>query len=140
MGKSKTRGNGEGSIYYSKSKKYWVGQYTIGINNEGKPRRKTIYGKTRKEVKEKIEQLVTEIKTNKYVEKSNIVFKDIAKEIVCPVLAINGREDITVPEIMTAEHRQAIKGIIQKYYDDCGHSVPNDQPDLLAKDILEFIR
>lgn len=65
--------------------------------------------------------------------------EDIAKNIVCPVLAINGKQDITVPEIMTSENRQAIKGIIQKYYDDCGHSVPNDQPELLTKDVLEFI-
>lgn len=65
--------------------------------------------------------------------------EDIAKNIVCPVLAINGKQDITVPEIMTSENRQAIKGIIQKYYDDCGHSVPNDQPELLTKDVLEFV-
>lgn len=65
--------------------------------------------------------------------------EDIAKNIVCPVLAINGKQDITVPEIMTSENRQAIKGIVQKYYDDCGHSVLNDQPEMLVKDILEFI-
>ena len=63
-----------------------------------------------------------------------------AKNIVCPVLALNGVTDITTPEIMTSENRAAIKQIEQKYYEDCGHSVINDQPDLLVEDILNFIK
>lgn len=65
--------------------------------------------------------------------------ENIAKDIICPVLAINGKQDITTPEVMTAENRQAIKGVIQKYYEDCGHSVLNDQPQQLVNDVLEFI-
>lgn len=65
--------------------------------------------------------------------------EDIAKNIVCPVLALNGKSDITVPEIMTSENRAHIKQIEQKYYDDCGHSLPVDQPELLVQDIVEFI-
>lgn len=65
--------------------------------------------------------------------------EDIAKNIVCPVLAVNGRQDITVPEIMTAENREAIKHLVQIYYEDCGHSVVNDEPRQLLKDMLEFI-
>ena len=65
--------------------------------------------------------------------------ENIAKNIVCPVLAINGKQDITVPEVMTSENREAINGIVQKYYDDCGHSVLNDQPQQLLKDMLDFI-
>lgn len=64
--------------------------------------------------------------------------EDIAKNIVCPVLAVNGKQDITVSEVMTSENRQAIKQITQKYYDDCGHSVLNDQPEQLLQDLLEF--
>ncbi len=66
--------------------------------------------------------------------------EDIAKNIVCPVLALNGKTDITVPEIMTSENRTHIKQIEQKYYDDCGHSLLVDQPELLVYDILEFIK
>lgn len=43
------RGNGEGSIYYRNSDKKWVGSVTLG-----KGKRKVIYGKTRKEVQEKL--------------------------------------------------------------------------------------
>lgn len=66
--------------------------------------------------------------------------EDIAKNIKCPVLALNGRQDITTPEVMTAENREAIPHIKQVYYEDCGHSILNDQPDLLLNDILEFIK
>jgi integrase len=43
------RGNGEGSIYYRNSDRKWVGSVTLG-----KGKRKVIYGKTRKEVQEKL--------------------------------------------------------------------------------------
>lgn len=65
--------------------------------------------------------------------------EDISKNIVCPVLALNGRQDITTPEIMTSENRSHIKQIEQKYYDDCGHSILVDQPELLIADVLAFI-
>ena len=65
--------------------------------------------------------------------------EDIAKNIKCPVLALNGKQDITVPEIMTSENRSHIKHIEQKYYDDCGHSLLVDQPVQLINDLVEFI-
>lgn len=68
MGK---RGNGEGSIYYSENLKRWVGQYTYN----GK--RKSIYGKTRTELKDKLNKTLVEIGDNKYVDKSNYTLIDI---------------------------------------------------------------
>ncbi len=44
------RGNGEGSIYYRNSDRKWVGSVTLG-----KGKRKVIYGRTRKEVQEKLQ-------------------------------------------------------------------------------------
>ena len=40
---------------------------------------------------------------------------------------------------MTSENRSHIKQIEQKYYDDCGHSILVDQPELLIADVLAFI-
>lgn len=45
------RGNGEGSIFYSEKLNRWVGQFTAGRKADGKLNRKSLYGKTRKEVK-----------------------------------------------------------------------------------------
>ena len=55
------RGNGEGTIYFKESKKKWVGQVTLGRDANGKQIRKTFYGNTRKEVKEKMESLKKEM-------------------------------------------------------------------------------
>ena len=76
----KKRGNGEGTIYYIETKKKWTGQVTLGRDNEGKQIRKTFYGDTRKEVKDKMDLLQREMMTGKDVgnQKSAV---DIAQEI-----------------------------------------------------------
>ena len=49
------RGNGEGSIYYRNSDGKWVGSVTLGTG-----KRKVFYGKTRKEVQEKLKIVLHE--------------------------------------------------------------------------------
>lgn len=49
------RANGEGSIAFYSSRNCYRGQLTIGVDESGKPKRKSFYGKTKKEVKEKME-------------------------------------------------------------------------------------
>lgn len=68
MGK---RGNGEGSIVYHKTLKRWMGSYTYN----GK--RKSVYGKTRTEVKDKLNKALVNIVDNKYVDKSDFTLIDI---------------------------------------------------------------
>ena len=56
MGRTlKKRGNGEGTIYYIESMKKWIGQVTLGRDKDGKQIRKSLYGNTRKEVKDKMD-------------------------------------------------------------------------------------
>lgn len=49
------RANGEGSITFYSSRNCYRGQLTIGIDEKGKAKRKSFYGKTKKEVKEKMD-------------------------------------------------------------------------------------
>lgn len=49
------RANGEGSIAFYSSRNCYRGQLTIGVDENGKPKRKSFYGKTKKEVKEKMD-------------------------------------------------------------------------------------
>ena len=65
------RGNGEGSIYYSENLKRWIGQYTYN----GK--RKSLYAKTRKEVKNKLNKALVSIVDNKYIDKSDYTLLDL---------------------------------------------------------------
>ncbi len=48
------RGKGEGSIYQRESDNRWVGMVDLGYGADGKRKRKPIYGKTRKEVADKM--------------------------------------------------------------------------------------
>jgi len=67
---TKRRGNGEGSIS-KRSDGSWLGQVSIGNDpGTGKPKRKSFYGKTRKEVADKMAQLMQEVRNGTYVEPS----------------------------------------------------------------------
>lgn len=73
------RGNGEGTII--KTKDYWIAEYTLGYV-DGKRKYKRLYGKTRKEVKEKLDKLIIELGTNTYVEKTKITLYFICKNLI----------------------------------------------------------
>lgn len=76
------RGNGEGTIYFSEKLNKWVGQFTAGRKDNGKLNRKSVYGNTRKEVKEKITQKLAEVQNNTFIEKNDITVYELAKEII----------------------------------------------------------
>lgn len=79
MGK---RGNGEGTIYYSEKLKRWVGQFTAGVKTDGKINRKTVYGKTRKEVSEKIIKSQNEVNNEIFIDKDNVTLKEIIELLI----------------------------------------------------------
>ena len=70
MAKTKTRGNGEGTIF--NNGKYWVGQVTVGRNPEtGTLKRKTVYAKTKREASEKIVELQNTINKGIFTDATN---------------------------------------------------------------------
>ena len=81
MKKKRRRGNGEGTVFEDKKNKRWVGQYITGINSEGKPIRKSVYGKTQKEVLNKLNEIKYEINKDIYVEKNGIELIKIMEDI-----------------------------------------------------------
>ena len=50
------RGKGEGSIF-QRDDGLWVGRISLGYDAQGKRIQKTVYGKTKTEVQEKLEKL-----------------------------------------------------------------------------------
>ena len=90
MGKRKTRGNGEGTIFQRvrNGKKVWVAEYTTVVNN--KKTTITRYGKTRAEVKDKLEKndKIEQIKENlliKYKEENSGLSDNELKELLTKV-------------------------------------------------------
>ena len=70
----KRRSNGEGTIF-KRSDGRWTGQITLDLGNE-QYKRKTVYGKSQKEVKEKLEQLRMECRQGRVIETSDMPLEE----------------------------------------------------------------
>lgn len=69
------RGNGEGSIFQDKNGR-WRGVITMEINANGTQKKKIFYGKTRKEVSEKVNQALANIKNHNCIESSKMLLSE----------------------------------------------------------------
>lgn len=68
---AKKKSNGEGSVTKRADGKY-MGQVTVGRDPQnGKLKRKTVYGKTKKEVQEKLNKLKYELQIGSYIDNSD---------------------------------------------------------------------
>ena len=77
---SKTRrSNNEGSIYQRKDG-LWTGMATIGYDDNGKIKRKAVYGKSKLEVANKLTELTNRISTQNYEMVENATLKTLMKE------------------------------------------------------------
>lgn len=83
------RGNGEGTIYYSEKLNKWVGQFTAGRKPDGKINRKSVYGNTRKEVKEKLTIAISQVQSNTYIHSNDTTVYDLGKYIIDRKLETN---------------------------------------------------
>ena len=92
MGK---RGNGEGTIYYSEKLNKWVGQFVAGRKADGKLNRKSVYGNTRKEVKEKMTKALAEVQTNTYIDKTDITIGQLGEELINKKIESNNIREST---------------------------------------------
>ena len=81
MKKKRRRGNGEGTIFVDKKNKRWIGQYISGISADGKIIRKSVYGKTQKEVVNKLNDVKYKMNNDMYIEKNGIKLVKIMEDI-----------------------------------------------------------
>ena len=107
MPRKKTRNaNGSHTIYYVENKKHWQGQICIGFKEDGKPNRKSVYGKTRKEVADKIKQIEYGIHTGTFTDKSEITIYHLAKQMIDESYNLNEIKDSTY-----YRHLATLKGL-----------------------------
>lgn len=76
------RANGDGALYYDKSKKIYRGQVVIGYDENGKPKRKSVSGKNPTEVKQKLKQIEYQIFSGDFRDESNITIYHLAKQMI----------------------------------------------------------
>ena len=85
--KKKKNGNGEGSVY--KFKNGYRGQVVVGIDDEGKPIRRSVTGASKKEVNEKITLIKNSIVTGTYVAPDMIPLPELARQMLKDDLNMN---------------------------------------------------
>jgi integrase len=73
------RGNGEGNITYIQSRQVWMGRIMVGYKPDGKINRKTVYGKTKKEVSEKLREIGTQITIGMDFDSATMLVSDWAR-------------------------------------------------------------
>lgn len=71
-----------GTIYFSEKLNKWVGQFTAGRKADGSLNRKSVYGNTRKEVKEKMTKALSEVQNKTYIEKNDITIVNLGQQII----------------------------------------------------------
>lgn len=81
--------NGDGSIYYSEKLRRYVGQVSIGKDENGKTNRKTVYGRTYAECKTKKEKLENLRDTGTMLSRENITIYSLAKQMADYKLNLN---------------------------------------------------
>lgn len=79
---AKRRARGDGAVYFDEKRNLYVGQIGLGFDFYGKRKRKTVYGKTKKEVREKLKNIEFQIYTGTFVDKSDITIYHLAKQIL----------------------------------------------------------
>lgn len=78
----KRRSKGDGAIYFDEKRNLYIGQMTLGFDENGKRKRKTVYGHTKTEVKEKIKAVEFQVFSGSFVNASSITFYQLAKQIL----------------------------------------------------------
>lgn len=68
------RGNNEGSIYKDRARNRWIGQYTINTSDGTK--RKSVYGATRAEVRDKLAVILKETTSKAVIDDTKIILQD----------------------------------------------------------------
>ncbi len=79
----------------SKVKRFGLRSILLVLTTNGKRKRKTFYGKTRQEVKDKLEKLITQLRTDTYVDKSKVTMYQIGKNYIEELYKLNRITDIT---------------------------------------------
>lgn len=89
----KKKGNGEGSVY--KTKSGYRGQIVVGIDDYGKPIRRSVTGKTVKEVNEKLTSIKNSIITGTYIAPNKITVCELARLLIEDDLNLNYIKETT---------------------------------------------
>lgn len=107
---AKKRANGEGTIYKNETKNLWCGQLSVRDPQTGKLKRKVVYGKTQKIVKEKLQKLKEQQGVG-----INLIDKPESITEICQKAIEYQHEINELSDVSYSRKKETLK-IIEKYY------------------------
>lgn len=90
----KRRTRGTGTIYYSDSRKRYIGEVVVDLGN-GKTKRKTVSGKTKTSVSDKIREIEYKSINGEYIEKDSTKLYDFIEKLLNEQLEFNEISEAT---------------------------------------------
>ncbi|MGN0557899.1 MAG: tyrosine-type recombinase/integrase [Acutalibacteraceae bacterium] len=126
---AKKRANGEGTIYKNEAKNLWCAQLSVRDETTGKLKRKVVYGKTQKIVKEKLDKLKEQKGSGiNLIDKAQTV-QEIVKQAIEYQRATNEISGVTY-------HRkiETLK-ILERYYFVTGKTIDK----ISSSDLTDFL-
>lgn len=133
------RRQGKGSIYQLNSTGKWRGQYTV--EEHGRRKRKTITGNSYKEVEEKLDKILNDIRERKYIGKNKITIGEILEENlqnkehsnkICKTTILRNRETAKVilkSDIASMPIQQVRRQDLQNFLNEVAENYSNSYID-----------
>lgn len=126
MGK---RANGEGTIYKNEAKGLWCGQLSVRDETTGKLKRKVVYGKTQKIVREKLDKLKEQKNSGvNLIEKSQTI-QEILTQAINYQHATNELSDVSYHR-----KKETLK-VVERYYFATNKTIDK----VTSSDISDFL-
>ncbi|MBQ9096835.1 MAG: site-specific integrase [Clostridia bacterium] len=107
---AKRRSKGDGAIYFDEKRGLYVGQIGVGYDERGKRKRKTVYGKTKAEVRTKIKNIDLQIFTGTFTDENDVTIYHLAKQFLDDKLNQNEIKPTTY-----YRHIETLKALRQIY-------------------------
>lgn len=150
----KKRGNGDGGLYYIKSRKLWRGVVDVGFRPDGRRRQEYVHSRSRKEAYEKLEALKAEVREHGApLDKMTTVAKwadhwiETVKKPTLKPASLSGYQSIinswivpTIGKKRVAEVKPSDVRIVMKVIRDAGHGATQVRAYAILHAMMESAR
>ena len=99
------RGNGEGSIYYDKSRDRWIAQYICGVRDDGKVIRKSASAKTKPEIIKKLNEVMYKANNLSYIESNNITLDELISIAIEEKFQANAISEVSYARLKCSQNK-----------------------------------
>lgn len=109
------RARGEGTIYWHSGTQRWAAEYIVGWKEDGRPDKRTVYGRTPEEVAEKLDQLRRQHKAGTLPVPNRVTVGEWADQWLNEVRTLRGKRGRGLAKNTIEMYENAVRHIKEKY-------------------------